>query len=196
MAVARVGGRLLGWSCPTVASGPQGQPMPRTAAGAITPGPRQRGLRLRWPRRRATHEPRREGRGGRCSEMATGVVAGSAAPRPRRRQGGLKEGSRGSDPRLLGLTMGGYLIALSGSDPVDQRSSAPRVRPMRNLRHLRQSRQNRQKSLNRFGANAVHNHSREASGNVSRYAAPAHVWPRKGVAPRLARCVLRGADNG
>jgi hypothetical protein len=26
----------------------------------------------------------------------------------RRRQGGLKEGSWGSDPRLLGLTMGGY----------------------------------------------------------------------------------------
>ena len=135
----------------------------------------------------------RESRGSRRQRDGDGVVVGSAAPRPRRRQGGLKEGSRGSDPRLLGLTMGGYLIALSGSDPVDQRSSAPRVRPMRNLRHLRQS---RQKSLNRFGAKAVHNHSREASGNVSRYAAPAHVWPRKGVAPRLARCVLRGADNG
>jgi hypothetical protein len=27
---------------------------------------------------------------------------------------------RGSDPRLLGLTMGGYLIAHSGSDPVDR----------------------------------------------------------------------------
>jgi hypothetical protein len=37
--------------------------------------------------------------------------------------------------------MGGYLIAHLGSDPVDQRSSAPRVRPMRNLRHLHQSRQ-------------------------------------------------------
>jgi hypothetical protein len=67
-------------------------------------------------------------------------------------RGGLKEGSRGSDPRLLGLTMGGYLIALSGSDPVDQRSSAPRVRPTHNLRHLYRF---RQKSLNRFGAKAV-----------------------------------------
>jgi hypothetical protein len=67
-------------------------------------------------------------------------------------RGGLKEGSRGSDPRLLGLTMGGYLIALSGSDPGDERSTAPRVRPMHKLRHLHQS---RQKSLNRFGAKAV-----------------------------------------
>jgi hypothetical protein len=51
-------------------------------------------------------------------------------------RGGLKEGSRGSDPRLLGLTMGGYLIALSGSDPVDQRSTAPRVRPIAKLARL------------------------------------------------------------
>jgi hypothetical protein len=51
-------------------------------------------------------------------------------------RGGLKEGSRGSDPRLLGLTMGGYLIAHSGSDPVDQRSTAPRVRPIPKLARL------------------------------------------------------------
>ena len=51
-------------------------------------------------------------------------------------RGGIKEGSRGSDPRLLGLTMGGYLIALSGSDPVDQRSTAPRVRPIPKLARL------------------------------------------------------------
>jgi hypothetical protein len=40
-----------------------------------------------------------------------------------------QKGSRGSDPRPLGLTMGGYLITHSGSDPVDQSSSATRVRP-------------------------------------------------------------------
>jgi hypothetical protein len=87
-----------------------------------------------------------------ASGGAMGAMVQERDPAARRRQGGLKEGNRGSDPRLLGLTMGGYLIAHSGSDPVDQRSSAPRVRPMRNLRHSHQS---RQKSLNRFGAKAV-----------------------------------------
>jgi hypothetical protein len=65
----------------------------------------------------------------------------SSDPARRGRQLRRLEGSRGSDPRLLGLTMGGYLIAHSGSDPVDQRSTAPRVRPMHNLRHSHQSRQ-------------------------------------------------------
>ena len=46
------------------------------------------------------------------------------------------KGNRGSDPRLLGLTMGGLFVAHAGSDPVHQRSSAPRVRPFLTLGHL------------------------------------------------------------
>jgi hypothetical protein len=53
--------------------GHKGQPMPRTAAGAITPGPRPEGPRLRWPHRRAPHEPRRKGRGGRCHQQDTAI---------------------------------------------------------------------------------------------------------------------------
>jgi hypothetical protein len=92
------------------------------------------------------------GQTGAVAWPAAATASRSSDPARRGRQLRRREGSRGSDPRLLGLTMGGYLIAHSGSDPVDQRSSAPRVRPMRNLRHLHQSRQN---SLNRFGAKAV-----------------------------------------
>jgi hypothetical protein len=86
-----------------------------------------------------------------CAGATVGTPIAKASNRLRRNAED-KEGSRGSDPRLLGLTMGGYLIAHSRSDPVDQRSTAPRVRPMHKLRHLHQS---RQKSLNRFGAKAV-----------------------------------------
>jgi hypothetical protein len=69
-----------------------------------------------------------------------GTVEGLPPPHPRGQLAGHPtksvKGSRGSDPRLLGLTMGGYLIARSGSDPVDQRSTAPRVRPIPKLAHL------------------------------------------------------------
>jgi hypothetical protein len=39
--------------------------------------------------------------------------------------------SRGSDPRLLRLTMDGYSTAHLGSDPAHQESSRPKVRPTR-----------------------------------------------------------------
>ena len=54
-----------------------GQPTPRPPAGAITPGPRQRAPGS-GGRTDGLRTARRAGRGGRCSEMATGVVVGSA----------------------------------------------------------------------------------------------------------------------
>jgi hypothetical protein len=103
----------------------------------------------------------------------------SSDPARRGRQLRRREGSRGSDPRLLGLAMGGYLIAHSGSDPVVQRSSALRVRPMHNL-----------------SANTVIILARHLE-TFSRYVPPALAWPRRGpgrgIAPRLARCVSREA---
>jgi hypothetical protein len=77
MAVARVGGRLLGWSCrhcgishgATYAPDCHGGNYPRTAAEAPGSGGRTDGLRT---------SPRREGRVVGASEMATGVVVGSA----------------------------------------------------------------------------------------------------------------------
>jgi hypothetical protein len=80
-----------------------------------------------------------------CARGAA-TASRSSDPARRGRQLRRREGSRGSYPRLLGPTIGGYLIAHSGSAPVNQRSTAPRVRPMHNLRRFHQS---RQKSLNR-----------------------------------------------
>jgi hypothetical protein len=55
-------------------------------------------------------------------------------PLPSFNQGGPKE-TGGATPGFPGLTMGGYLMAHAGSDPVHQSSSAPRVRPAVKLGH-------------------------------------------------------------
>jgi hypothetical protein len=96
MAVARVGGRLLGRSCRHCgirATGatyalPQGN-YPKTAA---------EGPRLPWPHRRAPHEPRGEGQGGRCQRYGDG-----------------RRGGAGRDPGLRGevLTVEGPRVASS-----------------------------------------------------------------------------------
>jgi hypothetical protein len=69
-------------------------------------------------------------------ELSTYFPINRDAPFTRRPLLGAKhKGNRGSDPRLLGLTMGTLLARTLGSDPVEQGSRLPRVGPIPKLEH-------------------------------------------------------------